>query len=216
MRQSKRFWLTALLCCCVSSACVAQESGKIQGIVTDADGNLVQGANVYAVEKGEFRGHRLSRSSESSPDGNFLIDHLAWGAYILAVKKESSGYPDTRLAFYSNLQAVSATISADHPDAEVRITLPAPAGWLELSVTDANTGKALTSAAVTLRRVSDPRLYVKMSTTISHIAVPAQAEVQVEITSPGYDPWPSDGNPLVINVQSGEHKHLDVKLVQGP
>jgi hypothetical protein len=216
MKLSNWFRFAALLCCCVSSACVAQESGKIQGIVTDAAGNPVPGANVYAVEKGDFHGHRPSHSSESSSSGNFVIDHLSWGAYILLAKKESSGYPDTRLAFYSNQEASSATISADHPDAEVRITLPTVAGWLELSVTDANTGKALTSAAVTLRRVSNTRLYVRISTTVSHIAVPAQADVQVEINAPGYGQWPSDANLPVINLLPGEHKHLDVKLVPNP
>ncbi len=216
MRRSKWFWLSVPLGFYALSICVAQEAGKIQGVVTDAAGNPVSGANVYAVRKGEHNGHRVSRNSESASDGRFLLVNLDWGDYIVVAKREESGYPDTRLAFYSNLQVISTTINANHPDAEVAVTLPAPAGWLELTVTDANTGQALTSGSLTLRRVNNPSLYVTMSTSQSRIAIPAQTDVQVEINATGYSPWPGDRNPLVINLQSGEKRHVDVKLAPSP
>ncbi len=212
MKMSGRI-LVNCLCFCAWSVCLAQEVGVIQGVVSDPNGKPLSGAKVDARLKGEFSGHRLDRSSKTSFDGKFVIDHLSWGTYILVARKEDSDYPDTRLAFYSNLQAPSVTISATDPNKDVAIRLAPQAGRLDLLVMNARTGERLDSAAVTLRRVENPKPFVTMSTTLKLIAIPALTDVQVEITAPGYNPWPNGGSALIINLQSREGKHLEVRLV---
>ena len=214
MNQSRRLWFICLLLFCTVPICVAQESGTIQGVVIDADGKPLAGANVFPLLKGEvFVGHRISRSEQTASDGRFLITHLSWGTYLLVAEKQGSGYPDTRLAFYSNLQGASATISADHPRADVTINLGPQAGWLNLSVVDATSGNKVTSATVTLRRVTNPKLWVTTAATPNRVAVPPDTEVQVVVDAYGYVTWPTDNSQFVINLRSNEERQLKVQLV---
>ena len=213
MFRSRRY--RCILLVILGQASLAQVAGTIRGVVIDENGNPLPGAKVYPLEKRPFYGHRLSRFSETNTDGKFAVDHLSLGTYVVVAQKEGSGYPDARLAFYSNLEAPTVTLTNAKPNADVTIRLPSKAGWLDLEVTDGDSKHNVDSAEVTLRRVSNPNLFVSASATQKRVAVPSQGDITVEVTAPGFRKWPNSiqgESPYVVHLNPGEVYRLKVKL----
>lgn len=137
-----------------------------------------------------FFGHRILKFYETDRKGRFVIENVEWGTYVVLAGKESAGYPDTKLAFYSNLDAPTVTLAPGFPISDVRVQLSPKAGMLEVtSVSDALTGKPIESASITLRRIGTPFL-ITTSTVRARILVPSMTDVSVEIHAPGYKSWP--------------------------
>jgi hypothetical protein len=173
----------------------AQIQGTVTGTVIDEMGKPIAKAKVHIAEKGPFAGHRLIQFYETDSAGHFLIGRVPWGTYVVMAGKEDAGYPDTRLAFYSNLAVPTVTLAPDFPTAEVNLKLGPKAGVLEVGpVTDDATGKEIRSAAITLRRAGND-FFLTTSTTVGRILVPSMTEVVVGITAPGYKPWPPSDQP---------------------
>jgi outer membrane receptor protein involved in Fe transport len=75
----------------------AQESATISGVVTDANGAVVAGAHVTAVNVGA----REQRRATTDTQGHYAIDNLAPGAYTVTVSAKGFGAA-TREARLSN------------------------------------------------------------------------------------------------------------------
>jgi hypothetical protein len=209
-------YLRVLLVACLCTTGLAQNSGSIRGMVLDENGQPLVGAEVSAT-KDEFQAHRVGRFFNTDSDGHFEVKDLPLGIYVVLARKEDEGYPETRLAFYSNLEVSRATLTAAQPDAYVTLRMSPKAGWLELSVVDQATGTKLQSATVTLRRVANPNLYISTSATNKRTAVPSQVDVSVEIAAPGYREWTESsrgGAPYIIRLSPGETSKLSVSLTR--
>src|SRR5580704_16023860 len=63
---------------------------EIDGVVTDASGNIVPGAQITATETDK----QLVRSTVSDGDGHFILSQLPTGPYRLEVK--APGFKDFR------------------------------------------------------------------------------------------------------------------------
>lgn len=175
-----------------TSLALAQGHGVITGTVLDDRGNPVGAAKVHITERGAFVVHRILQYHETDADGHFRIPHVQWGTYFVLAGKEDAGYPDPEATFYSNNVAPTVTVTDEFPTDDITIRLGPKAGLLDIApVTDNLTGKEIRSASITLRRVDNAQLFITTSTTVGHVLVPADTNVEMSITAPGYKSWPS-------------------------
>lgn len=212
--SEKKAWLLGLLV--ISAYTRAQTGGSIKGIVVDENGKPVARAEVHIAEKKPSVGHRMLHMYETSGGGEFLIPNVPWGTYVVMAGKEDAGYPDTKLAFYSNLVAPTVTLAPAFPAATANVKFGPKAGVLEIApTTDAETGKKIDSATITLRRKQNPSFFITTSATGGRILVPSFTDVAVEIAAPEYKSWPgreaarTEGK---ISLKPGEVLSLQVKL----
>jgi hypothetical protein len=194
---------------------LAWAQGTVTGTALDETGKPLAKAKVRVAEKGPFGGHRTIQYYETDSEGHFLIGHVPWGTYVVVGGKEGAGYPDTNFAFYSNLAVPTVTLSPDSPTANVDLKFGPKAGILEVApVADAETGKEIRSASITLRRAGSD-FFMTASTTEGRILVPSATEVLVRITAPGYKPWPPTDQPTAkgtILLQPEEVLKLQIAL----
>lgn len=199
----------------VSMLVSAQERGQITGVVVDEVGRPLAKAMVHITEQKGFVGHRPVQAYETDEQGHFAINRVPWGSYLVLAGKEDAGYPDTKLAFYSNLEVPTVTLSPMFPKADVRVQLGPKAGVLELSpVTDAVTGKKIESPSITLRRSQNPDLFITTSAAGARILVPSETDILLEVSAPGYKPSASsDGIANTrIRLKPEEVRKLAVSL----
>jgi len=168
----------------------AQDRGVIIGTVLDEHGSPVVKAKVPITEKGVFVGHRLLQFHETDADGHFRIAHVPWGTYIVTVGKEDAGYADTGLGLHCNNAYPIVVLTEDSATADVTLNLGPKAGVLELEpVTDA-TGNAIRLAAIRLKCVENPDLFIYTSAAQRRFLIPPSTLVLIEVTAEGYRPWP--------------------------
>jgi len=189
-----------------------QKTGTVSGVVLDETGKPVEGASVHVAELGPFYGHRILQIHETDSKGRFSIDDLKWGSYAVLVGKEEAGYPDQKIAFYSNLAVPTVTLNPEFPTADVKVKLPPKAGRIEITtVVDASTGKKIETATMTLHRLGTPFL---ITASAGSILVPSDTEISIEVEAPGYQRWPAvdekDSNRL--RLKPLEIRKLQVKL----
>lgn len=179
-----------------SICALAQETGSIRGVVTGQDGTPLADAQVHLSPIDSARGvHRIIQFYPTNAKGEFVIDRIPPGPYIVHVGKEQDGYPDSKFAFYSNFNLARVNVAPATTMQKLTIRLGPKAGILNIdSVTDATTGKPVPSAVVTLRRAGTD-LYITTSTTVKIILVPAMTHVEVEVHAEGYSDWYFPGSP---------------------
>jgi hypothetical protein len=193
-----------------------QVQGTIKGVVVDEQSKPVVKADVHIAENKTFVGHRLVDMHETDDQGRFVINKVPWGTYVVMAGKEGAGYPDSRLAFYSNLAVPTVTLAPAFPVATVSVPIGPKAGILELApVRDSKSGKKIDAATVTLRRVQNPDFFITTFASGSQVLVPSQVEVSIEIAAPNYKSWPSLAGTHTegqIRLRPGELFKLTVAL----
>ena len=145
------------------------------------------------------------------------MDDLELMTYKVFAMKESSGYPNTAAAFYSNHIFPTATLTATTPVVDLVLKVGPPAGVITGAVRDATTGNPV-DAAFLLRRAADLDNWISMSQRSDYrVLVPPLVEVSVEVSAPGYKTWyyggasdPTDRVP--IRLESREVMKLDIQL----
>jgi hypothetical protein len=152
---------------------------------------------------------------DTDNQGRFTIKDVPFGTYLVMAGKEEAGYPDSRLAFYSNPSV--PTCNLVFPTASVTVALSPKAGLLEVSTTDAANGKKIESASITLRRVANPNFFITTSALKQQIPVPPKVDVSLEISAPGYETYcyPDRANPArtaPVHLRPGEELKLDIQL----
>jgi hypothetical protein len=192
----------------------AQTDGSITGVVVGQDGKPLAKAEVHIGDNRPFYGSRTIQFHETDADGKFVIRHVPWGSYIVMAGKETEGYPDTKLAFYSNMDAPTVFLSQLSPVASVTVRL-SKAGILHIkSLVDEATGATVANAAVTLRRADNPEFLMTVSSSLKEILVPPTT-VTLQVDAQGYESWPkSDPATKIdqINMESGKVIDLAIKL----
>lgn len=195
----------------------AQNTGTVTGVVVDDRGKPVTQAEVHIAEKKPFVGHRLVEMHDTDDQGRFVIKEVPFGTYVIMAGKEEAGYPDSRLAFYSNLSVPTVTLSPSVPTASVTVALGPKAGVLAVSTADAANGKKIELASVTLRRVANPNFFITTSAFKQQIPVPSLVDVSLEVSAPGYTSYycPDPANSArsaPIHLKPGEELKLDIRL----
>jgi 5-hydroxyisourate hydrolase-like protein (transthyretin family) len=193
------------------------EIGAISGVVLNNRGEPVAGARVHALSTERRPVAALVKYVETDADGRFLMGQVEYGSYRLYALKETDGYPDRSFSFYSNGLTFQATVSEGSPHAEALIVLGPIAGRLTGLISDSATGQPL-NGRLHLWRIKDPANFFDTNVRSQcEILIPANNEVGMEVTSPGYEVWRYPGDPYATQsspllLQSDERKAIDIKL----
>ncbi|MGA2370361.1 MAG: carboxypeptidase regulatory-like domain-containing protein [Candidatus Korobacteraceae bacterium] len=195
----------------------AQDGGAVKGIVVDQDGEPIAHATVRLLNEKWAGGPRANRVIETNNQGEFAMTGVPWGNYAVLADKEEDAYPDTELTFYSNGTAPRVMIGSSLPIPYVTVKLGPKAGFLEItSATNTDTGAAVRSATLTLRRADNPEFFVTMSAVgPPPIPIPSGTDVTVEVSAPGYRSWTllgNDGKPERMRLTPGEIRKMSVQM----
>lgn len=135
--------------------------------------------------------------SRTDAEGRYCIRGLSLGKYVISVADETNGYPLLDGSFFlPHSPEPRVTLTTEAPDAHVDGRIPYKAGFLTLLLTDAETGKPITSMSVSLAVRSDPdHRWMRVSAISGRfLLIPPNEDVYVNVTSPGYSTWPDDGS----------------------
>ena len=213
--------LSAFACVVLCATAVAQRPdeasarGVIYGTVFDQSGNTAKEIELTVDPLGVGLKGMLPHTT-TDQNGHYRFNNIPWwGGYAVFGDDEPAGYSQAvaPLAdFHGNIQEV--TLSPEHPEAEFNLYLPAKAGFLEIHLTNRQTGKAIQAVQVTVLRADDPTRYFSLSClTTRAILVPPDTALLLHVTSAGFREWSrSAGGGLPIRVGSDEHFKLDVEL----
>lgn len=199
--------------------CRSANSRYDTGIVVDERGSPVASAEVLAtgtIVRGAGTG--VLQYHQTDMDGRFIIQNLPWDKYRVSAKKEDEGYPGPLFGLYpAQSQFIQlVTLQPVSPIAHLTVHLPPKGGAIEsISVVDAVTGREMNTAAITLRRAEEPAIFVETSTMLKPILVPSNTDVSIEISAPGYKPWPGKGEVMKaarIRLSPEQGVNLQVKL----
>ena len=207
---------TLILCLLLGSrSAVADSSGSISGVVLNNDGISVFGAKVAAVPSG-LAFHAV-RYVETDSAGHFLIDHLPWGDYSIHTRKDSERYADSGQMFYNGKMPPRVTLSASTPSVTLTLRLGLKAAVIQGTVTNAATGRPVTTASVTITYLSAP--YASLGKTLHpefSILIPSNVKLSMEVQAEGYVPWRYPGYNKTDDAlleQADETRDIQIRLI---
>lgn len=183
----------------------------------DENGQLVENAHVCtSVAKGNETHETCNVPTGES--GQFQIEHLNLGSYIVSASKEQDGYS----GYQQPEQKV--TITSSEPDRNVTLRLSPRSGILVGSAKDKATGRPIVNTEVSCFYIGG-RLNGSITGRGSgdgqfQLSVPPKTDLLVVVSAPGYKEWvyTDTANPSwpVLRLGSGEKKVLDVELERAP
>jgi hypothetical protein len=201
----------------------AQFGGIASGRVLDDHGRPLAGVAVSA---------ELSETVSVSKKfcltdrrGEFVIQALPPGKYILHTRDEEAGYPRTEFNFYDAGEAADQIVEVRYgqPVQNVVIRLGPKAARLTGRVVDAKTNDPLRGVNITARRVDQPDRFLTTGLFWHGVQggfnflVPASLPLTLKITRAGYEDWEykRPGNsrePGALRLLPGSTKELHVAL----
>lgn len=187
-------------------------SGEIKGSVTDANGNLVAGATVFAVPEDISFENLAPRSITANGAGEFdFRGGFALGTYKLYAKKESDGYPDPSDTFYADPKRdlLTVELTKEHPSSTTTVALLDKAAVIAGSVIDADSHVPLKAKLVFMDE--DGNSHSVMVTGKYHTLVPPGKDLtlMVMVMSPDYG---SQAPVPPLRLASGQEMDMDIPL----
>ncbi len=210
-----QFTCARLMCALLgASACLSSQTRSIiSGTVLDENSNPVASAKVRILRLD--RG-KVTWGDQTGEHGEFAIEGLAWGSYMLSAEKEGDGYPNGLADLYANGPRTTVALSPASPAVSVTIRIGPRAGILAATEIDAVTGKDVPSASITVRRYDNRNVYALMSKR-PEVLLPALTKVLIEVHAEGYADWSYPGGAEerraeAVSVGSGQKLPVIVAL----
>jgi len=188
--------------------------GSICGIVQDENGAPAYFVKVVAIYQGSHSGPYPSGKTDGA--GHYCINNVAPGDYVMSAEDTEKGYPQMGSIFYS----------VQRPTPEVHIAIgnlkghadwriPYKAGFVEVALTDAQTGKQIIPMFFNLVLQSSPKngfIHGSSSSTAA-LLVPPNENIYLAVSAPGYKEWPADGTKgKLLNLLPGRTEKLAIAL----
>jgi hypothetical protein len=187
---------------------VAQCRTTVDGQVVDEYNLPVSDPEVFVVQDAKSQGTRYFGPFEADSNGSFHASVVISrpGMFFVSAMKEDAGYPSTGLMFYNDQEPQNFELNCDAYRSGIVLKLGPKAVYIQrIAVSDSRTGQQLSSASVTLQRLSSPierlpRPAFSITTSAnlmpqkgkySGIPVPPNVEISYQISAPGYptSPW---------------------------
>jgi len=189
-----------------------QPSGKIKGTVTDANGNAVSAATVYAVPQDISFDSITPRLTKTDRNGAFDFGGgFQLGAYKLYSGKDADAYPDRSDNFYadSKVEPPKVDLTEDHPSASTTVILGEKAGVLVGHVVDADTGAALNAKLVFMDEDGNNHAVLVNSKYRALLPAGKDVTLMVMVMSPDYG---SQSPVPPLRLVPGQEMYMDIPL----
>jgi hypothetical protein len=185
-----------------------QRIGVIYGTLIGRDGHPVPALRVTAFPVGVGIAGKLPVVKTDS-DGKYRFEKLKLGRYTVYAHDEEAGYPDYSSSFYlGDTRTPEVELTVEHPEAELRVELPPKAGFLQIHLTDRNTGTEIRTMRAKLALADNPNLWISTSCYSSQVLLlPPDKDVQLHLTSDGFGAWDRS-----IHLRSEERLTSNVQL----
>lgn len=216
-----KYFVVCVLCWSVSAGAQGRESwATVKGRVIDSEGQPVANSRISIFPMDTATSGPPPPSATTDYDGRYSVSLPPYqGRTRLCAVKESAGYPDTQgLVFTSgndNMPIVELVPNGIFENVDIR--LGPPGGILKGTVVDAETGRPLWQARITLRRTDRPEAIYSTSLPPDAHFLFALPPVPIEVTAaaPLYAPWTykdtiTGATSLVL--QAAEHQTLTIRL----
>jgi|SRR5579859_562 len=188
--------------------------GAVRGQVVDGHGRPVEGA-VVSSEPTDGVVQGIVRNVTTNENGEFYLDRIPAGEYMVLASKVTAFYPDARFAFFGAGMGEFPTvhISAGQTAQDVIVRLLQKGARLSGAILDAETGKPVITSRIHFMRQDPPHLSFATSPD-EHgrfdLVVPVQPFV-MEVSAPCYRTW-SPGSTGVLLLQPESVKEESIKL----
>jgi hypothetical protein len=191
-------------------------TGTIYGVVIDPDGQPAKGMRLAAVMQCNSCEFWMSQTI-TSQGGEYHFRPLPLGKYAVFSDNTKAGYP-----WLSPPPTTIVELTADHPNAELRVDLPPKVGILMIHLTDRTTGAFIPRVLVRMKVPDAPdsrwsEVWADSSNCLLFpdcaIRVPPDKQLLVHVLSTGFHEWDESagkGKPLLVH--SGARLTWDIQL----
>jgi hypothetical protein len=222
---SLRYGLLIAIVAAAGTASWAQDraKGTIEGTVVNELGKPVSKAKVHAELIHSRPQSSVYRFEETDENGQFFIDQLDWGEYIVGAMKKEEGYPYQLNRLYVTDAPPHVTLKPQEPIARVQIQFTWKAAVLTGHVTCRDT-RAPFQATFRLSRKPNSTIAESYQTAQfdnHRILIPPGTPIFLEVSADGYKTWyfggsaeSSKSSPL--RLESGQTMTLDIALEPDP
>lgn len=189
--------------------------GVIYGAVTGKDGNPAAEISLTASPLGVPIMGVLPRT-RTDRNGHYRFESVPWwGRYTVYADDVHAGYSAFSTGPAGRASPPEVILSPEHPEAEFNFRLPPKAGFLEIHLTNRETGLIIPGVQVTIMSADNPQrsIYGESCGSRRFILIPPDRDLLLHVTSQGFQEWDESaeaGKP--IRLTSGDHLSLDVHL----
>jgi hypothetical protein len=192
-----------------------EAKGTIYGIVVRRDGQRVPGIGLTATPLGVALAAVLPHT-KANAQGGYRFENIPWwGRYTVYADDEEAGFSTFSTGPSGEANPPQVEITPDRPQAELNVQLPPRAGFLEIHLTDSQTGSLIPDLQIEVMSVKNPdQLVFSESCSSTHaILVPPEKPLLLHVASPRYREW-NESRELgkLIFLKSGDRLKLDVRL----
>jgi hypothetical protein len=193
----------------------AHSKGAIYGVAIGQDGQPAKGIGLTATPLGVPLVMKLPHA-KTNQTGAYRFEHLGFGSYTVYADDNEAGY-----SIFSNgsneedSHPVEVELTVERPEAEFRVNLPPPAGFLEIYLTNQKTGASISAMRVELTQGDEHRsVLFRVSCYSNHVVlIPPDRNVLLHVSSDGFrERQESVGTGRPIYLPSGTRLKLDVQL----
>jgi hypothetical protein len=189
--------------------------GSICGTVENENGAPASLVRIVAIYQGSHTG--LYPSGKTDSTGHYCIDNVDFGNYVMSADDPKKGYPEMGPIFYSSQRPnPEVHIAIENLKGHADWRIPYKAGFLEVVLTDARTGKPIIPMFFSLALQSNPKDGFMRGSSVSTAAflVPPNENIYFTVNARGYREWPGDGTKgKLLNLLPGKTEKLAIALL---
>lgn len=189
-------------------------NGVIYGTVVGQDGKPAKGVGLDAWPLGVPLAAKLPHT-RTNDVGEYRFEQIPWwGKYSVHGEDDDAGY-----SLFSTgegrTEPQEVELTAEHPEAEMKVYLPPRAGFLHIRLTNRRTCTGIPGMRVALAPMKSPEQQVFSMSCYSNrvILIPPDKNLLLHVTSDGYREWDeSAGRGKLLHLASGARITLDIQL----
>jgi hypothetical protein len=194
---------------------VPRPKGVIYGVATGQDGQPAKGIVLTACPLGVPLGTVLPLT-KTNDAGEYRFENLPWwGRYTVYAEDEEAGYSSFSTGPAGDGQPAEVVLTPEHREAKFNVRLPPKAGFLQIHLTNEQTGAVIWGMDISLMPKEHPEspLFTMGSSSNKVVLVPPNKDLLLHVTSWGFREWDeSVGRGKPLHLSSGARLTLDVQL----
>jgi hypothetical protein len=155
--------------------------------------------------------------TKTNDAGEYRFENLPWwGRYTVYAEDEEAGYSIFSTGQAGDGQPQEVEVTPENREAEFRVFLPPPAGFLKIELTNQKTGDDISAMQVELMRSDQPKsfLFTMSCASTRIVLIPPDQDLLLHVSADGFREWQeSAGEGKPIRLTSGARVKLNVQLV---